>query len=69
MWSCYDVFSLVRYLTESCYLTFIVCRILVTELMIELNKTANVKDTLHLTNRLDDNEADNDQKAIDYQKS
>jgi len=46
-----------------------VCRVLVTELMIELNKTANVKDTLHLTNRLDGDETEDSQKAINYQRS
>eukprot|EP00794_Sanderia_malayensis_P003223 gene3223-3701_t len=44
-----------------------VCRILVTELGVELNKTAKIKDTLHLSSRLDDD--DDESKKIVYHKS
>ena len=47
----------------------LVCRILVSELMTELNKTAKVKDTFHLTNRLDNDDENDNQKAINYEKS
>lgn len=45
-----------------------VCRILVTELMVELNRTANNRDVLHLSSRLDE-DGDEYGKTIDYSKS
>ncbi|XP_065053380.1 protein canopy 4-like [Rhopilema esculentum] len=45
-----------------------ICRVLVTELQVELRKTEKIKDTLHLSHKLDDDNASN-QKSINYQTS